>query len=160
MNMYNNNPFYMQNLQDMRDRIDNQMRQIQQQQNQFQQQQPAPITQNFQLAPTQANSEIEGKYAENIDEVKNTFVIKTGVFVNKDFTTMWVKDVSGNIKTYKTEEVVELDAKDKKIIELQKQIEKLKGGVANGVQSDIADANGTTTKQKSKRVSNDPTSNE
>ena len=79
----------------------------------MQTQQPLqPITQNFQITPTQNNSELEGKYANNIDEVKNTFVLKTGIFTNKDFSIVWIKDVTGNIRTFKTEELIELDPKD------------------------------------------------
>lgn len=88
------NQFYMNDLQNMRDRIDNQMRQLSQYQ-------PTPITQNFQITPSA--SDLEGKYAESIDEVKNTFVTKTGVFINKDSSTLWIKDVSGNIRTFKTD---------------------------------------------------------
>jgi hypothetical protein len=118
----------MQDLQNMRDRIDNQMRQIQQQQNQIPQQVPTNLTQNFQITPQQnIANELEVKYANNIDEVKNTFVMKTGVFVTKDFSTLWIKDVSGNVRTFRTEEVVELDEKDKEIMYLKKQIEEMKG---------------------------------
>ena len=129
------NSFYMmQDLQNMKDRIDRTMQQYQQ--NQMQSQQPMqPITQNFQITPNNpSNNELESKYASNIDEVKNTFVIKTGLFATKDFSTIWVKDVTGNIRTYKTEEIIELDEKDKKIREqdntilaLQRQINELKG---------------------------------
>lgn len=59
-----NNQFYMQDLQGMRDRIDRQLQQMQQ----ISQPQQTPITQNFQLAPSQNNSSI--KYAENLDDVK------------------------------------------------------------------------------------------
>ena len=98
MPMYNpyNTNMYMQELQGMRDRIDRTMQQYQQTQSQ----QPVqPITQNFQIAPQQQQPELEGKYADNIDVVKNTFVMKTGIFATKDFSTIWVKDISGNIKT-------------------------------------------------------------
>ena len=125
---YQNNQFYMQDLQNMKDRIDRQMQQVQQMnQNQIQNQQPIPITQNFQLAPNPNNNELESKYVNNIDEVKNTFVMKTGVFINKDFTSLWIKDVTGNIRTFKTEEVIELDPKDKEIQMLRNEIEKMKG---------------------------------
>ena len=106
---YQNNQFYMQDLQNMKDRIDRQMQQVQQMnQNQIQNQQPVPITQNFQLAPNPNNNELESKYVNNIDEVKNTFVMKTGVFINKDFTSLWIKDVTGNIRTFRTEEIIEM----------------------------------------------------
>ena len=127
-NNYNVNN-YINELQQMRERIDKQIAQQNQQQMQpnIPNTQPTNLTQNFQLAPqTNNNSELESRFAENIDEVKNTFVMKTAVFVTKDYSTMWVKDVSGNIKTYKTEEVVELDDKDIQIQELKKQIDEMK----------------------------------
>ena len=129
----NNSQFYMQNLQDMRDRIDSQIRNYQQ--NQTQQPITQPITQNFQLAPNPTNNELEAKYVDNIEAVKNTFVIKTGIFLNKDFSTLWIKDVTGNIRTFKTEEVIELDDKDKQIIELKKQIEEMKMMITTNNQS-------------------------
>ena len=134
-NPYNYNNMYNQNnalleLQNMRDKIDKQIQQAQQPQ----QVQPTipQINQSFQLAPqTNNNNELEGRYAENIDEVKNTFVMKTAVFVTKDFSTLFVKDVSGNIKTYKTEEVVEVDAKDLQIQELKKQLDEMKSMITD-----------------------------
>lgn len=150
----NNTNFYMQDLQNMRDRIDKQMHQLQQ--NQYQQQMPQqPITQNFQLAPNPTNNEIEGKYADNITEVKNTFVIKTGLFATRDFSTIWVKDVTGNIRTFNTQEVVEMDEKDKTILNLQKQIDELKGVIANASESDNANIIKSAATKKSSRTSND-----
>lgn len=152
---YPNNQYYMQNMQDlqnMKDRIDRQMQQIQQQ-NQVQQQPvQQPITQNFQLAPNPNNNELESKYVNSVDEVKNTFVMKTGVFLNKDFTNLWIKDVTGNIKTYRLEEVIELDPKDKEILMLKRQIEEMKGMInyeSNGNSSDNDESNES---KKSARV--------
>lgn len=135
-NPYNYNNMYNQNnaiieLQNMRERIDKQIQQAQQPQQQMQPTIPQ-INQSFQLAPQTNNSnELEGRYAKNIDEVKNTFVMKTAIFVTKDFSTLFVKDVSGNIKTYKTEEVVEVDEKDLQIQELKKQLDEMKNMIAN-----------------------------
>ena len=150
------NQYYMQDLQNMRDRIDRQMHQMQQ--NQFMQPQQPPITQNFQLAPNPMNSDLEAKYANSIDEVRNTFVVKTGIFATKDFSTIWIKDVTGNIKTYKTEEVVELDEKDKKILDqnnqiliLQKQINSLKEEMANASTSNNSIIDESITSKKSTR---------
>lgn len=149
-----NSQFIMQDLQGMRDRIDSQLRQYQQNQQQLQQQIPQPITQNFQLAPqSPTNNELESKYANNIEEVKNTFVMKTGVFVTKDYSTMWIKDVSGNIKTYETHEIIELDEKDREILDLQRQVNELKGMIENANKSDISNANDEDTEPKSKGVS-------
>jgi hypothetical protein len=134
-NYYPNNQYYMQDLQNMKDRIDNQMRQLQ---NQQPIQQPQ-IHQNFQLAPQNNNNELESKYADSFEEVKNTFVMKTGIFTKKDFSTIWIKDVSGNIRTFKTEEVVELDEKDREILDLQRQLNELRGEIENAksVNTDI-----------------------
>lgn len=158
----NNNPMYMQNLQslqDMRDRIDSQMKQMQQQN-----QMPQPIAQpqihqNFQLAPQTNNNELESKYADNIETVKNTFVMKTGIFVNKDFSTLWVKDVTGNIRTFRTEEIIEMDEKDKEIYMLKKQLEEMKGMMSNANESANANVNEQITKSKPPRVQNDKRSN-
>lgn len=157
----NNNPMYMQNLQslqDMRDRIDSQMKQMQQQ-NQVPQPVAQPITQNFQIAPTQTNNELESKYADNIETVKNTFVMKTGIFLNKDFSTLWVKDVTGNIRTFRTEEVIEMDEKDKEIYMLKRQLEEMKGMMSNANESANANVNEQITKSKPPRVQNDKRSN-
>ena len=138
---YPNNQIYMQNMQDlqnMREKIDRQMQQMQQlNQNQMQQQQPVPITQNFQLAPNPTNNELESKYANNIDEVRNTFVMKTGVFVNKDFTSMWVKTTDGNIKTYELNEVIQQDPKDIEINNLKKELQKMREMINYDNKSDV-----------------------
>ena len=163
-NPYNN--FYLQDLQNMRDRIDKQMQQYQQNQYMPPQQQ-TPITQNFQITPTQQNTDLEGKYANNIDEVRNTFVLRTGIFATKDFSTIWVKDVTGNIKTYRTEEVIELDEKDKKIKEqddmillLRKEINELKEAVIDANTNNNTNVSKTTTSKKSSGISNDKSINE
>lgn len=155
--MYGNNQqIFMKDLQSMRDRIDNQMRQIQMQNQQMPMQQQ-PITQNFQLAPNPTNNELESKYVENFDDVKNTFVMKTGIFPNKDLSTIWVKDVSGNIRTFKTEEVIEQDPKDQEIAILKQQIEEMKGMINNELSN--ANVNEPTSSTKSQRVSNSKYSN-
>lgn len=113
---YNYNP-YMQELQGMRDRIDNTMRQYQ---NQSIPQQPQ-IHQNFQITPMQQNG-LEARYVNNIDEVKNTFVVREGVFINKDSNTLWIKNINGDIKTYTLTEVIEVDPKDAEINELKNEL--------------------------------------
>lgn len=142
---YNNqfNPFNNQNniqqMEQIRDQWDAKIQLAQQQQqNQMQQQQQTPqipqINQSFQLAPTtNSNSDLEGRYAENIDEVKNTFVMKTGIFASKDFNTIWIKDVSGNIRTFKTEEIIPRDEKDMQIQALQEELNNMKVLMANAI---------------------------
>lgn len=153
--MYSNNQFYVQELQNMKDRIDTQLRQIQQ--NQAQQQIPQPITQNFQIAPSTMNNELESKYANNIDEVKNTFVMKTGLFVNRDYSKMWIKDINGSVREFDTNEIVEMDEKDKEILNLKKQIQEMKGMI--NYEPDDATINDKITEQKSTRVQSNKRAN-
>lgn len=155
----NNGQFYMQNLQDMKDRIDNQMKQYQQSQMQMQQpQMPTNLTQNFQLAPqTNNNNEIQAKYVTNIDDVKNTFVMTTGLFVNKEMNTLWFKNVNGDIRTFNLQEIIEQDPKDIEIQRLRNEIENMKGMILNesvneNVNVEIADT-------KSKGVSRNKSTN-
>lgn len=149
--IYNPNNMYMQDLQNMRDRIDNQMRQLQQ----FQQpmQQPTAINQTFQLAPNQNINDLDGKYANNIDEVKNTLALKNTLFIDKDMKNLWFKNADGTVRTFTLQEVIELDEKDKQILDLQKQIQELKGAVLNARQSDNNNVVQPTTNEKSSNVS-------
>ena len=153
----------MQDLQNMKDRIDRQMQQVQQMnQNQIQQQPtPTNLTQNFQLAPNPTNNELESKYANNIDEVKNTFVMKTGVFVNKDFTSMWVKTTDGNIKTYELNEVIQQDPKDVEINNLKQEIQRMREMINYGNESDVnnSDNDGSDESKNAKKLSSRTKSN-
>lgn len=115
---------YMNELQNMRDRIDSQIQQVQQQQqnmNQIPMQQPS-INQTFQLSPNNQNGL---KYIENEDALNKEIVITDTLFVNKEFTNMWLKKSNGDIKKYKLEEIVPIDEKDIKIQQLEKQIQEL-----------------------------------
>lgn len=130
---YGMNPLNLQEYQNIRDRMDEQiqqMKQLQQQRNQYQMQQPVPqVTQNFQLAPTQNINDLDGKYANSFEEVKNTLALKNTLFVNKDMNTLWFKNTSGEIKTFTLTEIIELDPKDKEIAELKQQVAILQEGL-------------------------------
>ncbi len=117
--MYNpyNNQMYMQDLQGLRDRIDRQMQLANQNQPQT-----ASVTQNFQLAPNQNNGI---KYVNTIDDVRKELVFADTLFVNKEYSLMWFKNASGDIKSYELKEIVELDQKDQKIKELEEKINML-----------------------------------
>lgn len=161
---YPNNQYYMQNMQDlqnMREKIDRQMQQMQQfNQNQMQQQPtPTNLTQNFQLAPNPTNNELESKYVNNIDEVKNTFVMKTGVFLNKELNTLWIKNTNGDIRTFELSEIIQTDPKDTEILMLKKQIEEMKEMIANesnvnNSNNDESNESKTTTKLSGRSKSN------
>lgn len=142
-NSYNFNPYNIynpyQDLKNMRDGIDKTLQQHQQMQNQFQnqmmpqQQQIPQINQNFQLSPIQNNSDITAKIVSDIDEVKNTFVMNTGLFVNKEMNTLWTKNVNGDIKTYTLTEVIEIDPKDVEINNLKQELENMRTLITNQI---------------------------
>ena len=149
--MYNNfsQEQYIRNLQNLKNETEQRLQQAMQYQQNFQ---PPAINQTFQLSTTQyTNNEYDGRKAKNIEEVKNTLALKDTIFINDERDTLWIKDTSGNVKTYNLQEVIELDEKDKKIYELQKQIEELKGAISNG-KSDTFNANGTDESTKSSNV--------
>lgn len=135
-----NQQMYMNDLQQMRDRIDKQMQLANQNQPQN-----APITQNFQLAPSQNNNGI--RYVNSIEDVKKELVFTDTLFVNKEYTTLWFKNASGEVKTYSLNEIIELDEKDRKIAELEAKIDLLVKEKENE-QHAIENANGTTSSKK------------
>lgn len=143
---------YEQSLKNIINQANGQLQQLQNQP-QMPMQQPQ-IHQNFQLAPNLNTSELESKYANSIEEVKNTFVMKTGVFLNKELNTLWIKNTNGDIRTFRTEEVFEMDEKDKEIFMLKKQLEEMKGMILNATKSVDANANEEITESKSDGVSN------
>lgn len=139
---YPNNQIYMQNMQDlqnMREKIDNQMRQMQQlNQNQMQQQPQIPqVNQTFQLAPNPSSNELESKYVNNIDEVKGIFVMKTGVFLNKELNTLWIKNTNGDIRTFELNEIIPQDPKDIEINNLKKELQRMREMINYGNESDV-----------------------
>lgn len=160
MNYYNSG-MYMPSV----DRINKQIEDLQNLKSQIQNPMQMPnsttpaINQTFQLANTNNMNDFDGKYANNIDEVKNTLALKNMLFVNKEMNILWLKDVTGNIKSYTLTEIVELDEKDKKIMELEKQIESMKGMILNA-KSDNVNVDEPIAKSKSTNVSNDKPSKE
>lgn len=148
---YNN---YMNDLQQMRDRIDRQMQMVNQNQPQS-----TPITQNFQLAPNQEKQGI--KYVGNIEDVKKELVFTDTLFVDKNFSTLWFKNASGEVKTYELKEVVEMDEKDRKIMELMARVKYLEETEAKLNEQYVAkNVNGATASPKSAKGKSDKPSNE
>ena len=157
---YQNNQFYMQDLQNMKDRIDNQMKQMQQfNQNQMQQQPIPQINQSFQLAPNPNSNELESKYVNNIDEVKGIFVMKTGVFLNKDLNTLWIKNTNGDIRTFELNEIIQTDPKDREIAMLKKQIEEMKEMIVSESNVNNSDYDGADESKNAKKLSSRTKSN-
>ena len=125
--MYNNP--YMQNYgqQNINERIDNQIAQLQQMKEQIKNQQPA-INQTFQLAPTNNHGM---KYANTIDDVTKENVFVDTPFFSKDMSILWLKSVKGDIKTYELTEIIPKDNKDLQIESLQMQLAELRKEIEN-----------------------------
>ena len=158
---YQNNQYYMQNMQDlqnMREKIDRQMQQIQQQ-NQMQQQPVPNVTQNFQLAPNPSNNELESKYVNNIDEVKGIFVMKTGVFLNKELNTLWIKNTNGDIRTFELSEIIQTDPKDEEINNLRQELQRMKEMIANESDVNNTDHDESNESKNATKLSNNKRTN-
>lgn len=173
--MYGSNAYvrpYNNNLvqQNIYDQIDNEINNLQQMKDKMknQMQQPA-INQTFQLAPTN-NHTI--RYVNTIDDVNKEVIYYDTPFFSKDMSVLWIKNAKGDIKTYELNEIIPKDEKDIQIEFLQSQIEELKGMIKNDAnvtnvdaEQDTEDttgddeANGTATqKSKSSSIQRVPTS--
>ena len=133
------------------DRINSQIAELEKLKAQLPQQpiQQAPITQNFQLAPS--NKDVI-RYANSIDEVKKDLVMGDTPYFAKDMSVLWVKNTQGVIKTYELSELVEKDEKDVKIDFLMAEIEELKKGIRENEQR-ITDVDEPVKDEKSTSVS-------
>lgn len=159
---YPNNQFYMQNMQDlqnMREKIDRQMQQMQQQNQMQQQPTPTNLTQNFQLAPNPTNNELESKYVNNIDEVKGIFVMKTGVFLNKELNTLWIKNTNGDIRTFELSEIIQTDPKDEEINNLRQELQRMKEMIANESNVNNSDNDESNESKNATKLSNNKRTN-
>lgn len=128
------NPYY--NTQVSLDKIDNQIRELENMRTHLQRPQQPSINQTFQLAP---NSQNGLKFVSGIDDVSKELVFGDSVFFDKDFKTMWFKDVKGNIKTYELNEVIKKDEKDLIIEDLKAQLSELKKEMSDNAKSSDTD---------------------
>jgi len=105
------------------DRINNQIRDLENLRTQLQSQ-PTNLTQNFQIAPNNGLSSM--KFVNNMEEVKNENIMTDTPFFSKDMSVVWIKNPKGEIKTYELNEIVKKDEKDILIEGLQYQIAELR----------------------------------
>ena len=159
--MYGNPPYITNayNPQITKDRIDNQIAQLQQMKDQLPQMsmpqgQPA-INQTFQLAP---NGQGIMKFANGIDDVGKEVVYNDTPFFSNDLSVMWLKNANGEIRTFSLSEIIQKDEKDMIIESLQIQINELKGRIDNE-QSDNNDDSKSVKSKKSTGVSVSKSSN-
>jgi hypothetical protein len=107
------------------ERINNQIQELEKLKTQIQQ--PVPITQNFQIAPT--NNTL--RYANSITDVERENVIGDTPYFSKDMSVVWIKNSKGEIKSYQLEEIIQKDAKDIQIELLQAKVEELAKEIRN-----------------------------
>lgn len=163
-NPYYNNQFYTQQYEND---LQNIMREAQSKLNQLhtqstqqpQPQQQVPITQNFQLSPSQNNNGI--KYANDIDDVKKELVFADTLFINKEHTKLWLKNTLGEVKTFELIEIIEKDEKDRQIDELMAKIKMLESELRNNepANDDNANDDATITNKKPSSISRNKSSN-
>lgn len=153
--MYNNPyiPAYMNNYnqQNISERIDTQIAQLQQMKEQMKNTQQPAINQTFQLAPTSMSM----RYANSINDVQKELISSETPFFSKDMSVLWVKNTKNEIRTYELTEIIPKDNKDIQIEYLQAQIEELKKGMKQNepdtvINEPVAD---TSESKKSSSVS-------
>ena len=126
--MYNNlynNPFSIYNPQTDIDKINAQINDLEKRKSQIQQ--PVPITQNFQLAPTREVI----RYANSLEDVQREYVIGDTPFFSKDMSVVWIKNAKGEIKTFELTEIIPKDDKDLQIEFLNERVKQLEEMVNN-----------------------------
>lgn len=151
---YYNNGYNQQNI---NERIDNQIAQLNQMKEQLNKsplQQPA-INQTFQLAPNGTNTM---KYVNTIDDVGKEVVYGDTPFFSKDMSILWIKNSKNEIRTYELKEIIPKDNKDLQIEYLQAQIEELKKGMIRNESNVNVDESNTNAieSEKSTNVSTIP----
>lgn len=147
-----NNPFMQQqNL----DRINDQIKQLENIRSQMQQpMQPTNLTQNFQLAPNKETM----KFVNSIEDVQKETIYTTTPFFSRDMSILWVKNDSGDIKSYELKEIIKKDEKDLQIEFLKAQIEDLKKGMIVNAKPNDEYVDEPIESEKSTNVSNGRTS--
>lgn len=119
--MYGNSQMYMQDLQNIKERIDQQMRQVQQQM------QP-PMQQPIQnIINTNGNSslEFEARYLKENENPADIIVQRKTAFIDLKNGNLTIKDLDGNLTEYPI--VLPKDEKDLKIEKLESIIKEMEG---------------------------------
>ena len=136
------------------DRINNQIAELEKMRNQLQQ--PIqPITQNFQISPTNRETI---RYANSIEEVQKELIIGDTPYFSKDMSVVWIKNTKGEIKSYELTEIIPKDDKDIRIEFLEAQIKELKEGMKVNAKSNDDDVNEPIKSKEPSNVSNGTTS--
>lgn len=124
----------VQRLQKMREDINDQLMQLQQQ--------PVvpQIQQTFITPNAPSSSDIPARWVNNYDDVKSAEVYVSTIFMDRNKAKFYMKDETGNIKSFEFTEVEELDEKDLKIRELENRLRELEEVSNNGKSANEYDA--------------------
>lgn len=88
---------------------------------------PAAINQNFNIVAPSVN-DFDAKFIDSYDEVKKAEVARNTIFMNTSEPIFYMKMVDGEIKSYKFEEIIIMDERDRKIMELENKLNELMKG--------------------------------
>lgn len=88
---------------------------------------PAAINQNFNIVAPSVN-DFDAKFIDSYEDVKKAEVTRNTIFMNTSEPVFYMKMVDGEIKSYKFEEIVIMDERDKKIMELENKLNELMKG--------------------------------
>lgn len=95
---------------------------------------PAAINQNFNIVAPTVN-DFDAKFIDSYDEVKKAEVTRNTIFMNTSEPIFYMKMVDGEIKSYKFEEIIIMDERDRKIMELENKLNELMKGRESYVKS-------------------------
>lgn len=126
MQQVNNYDEYLKYLEKEKERIEKSKEQYI---NRFQQQQPT-LNQTIQVTPTPSQS-IALKHVKGVEDVNSELVMFETPFVLDDYSTLFIKNTKGEIRTFEMKEIVPKDEKDKIIEQLRLENEELKGMISN-----------------------------
>lgn len=116
--------------------------------NRFQQQQQPTLNQTIQVTPTPSQS-IALKHVKGVEDVNSELVMFETPFVLDDYSTLYIKNAKGEIRTFEMTEILPIDEKDKIIEQLRLENEELKGMIKNEFTNATNDEQSNTTIDKS-----------
>ena len=147
MQQINNYDDYLRYLEKEKERIEKSKEQYI---NRFQQQQPT-LNQTIQVTPTPSQS-IALKHVKGVEDVNSELVMFETPFVLDDYSTLFIKNAKGEVRTFAMEEIVPKDEKDKIIEQLRLENEELKGMISNESTNATDDEQSNATIDKSTKT--------
>lgn len=137
--MYNGNQNMIDNLLRQKDRIDEMIKNYQQ---------PQPVNNFINTAPTSNKDLIEWRILNENEEVDNLYVANKTLFISDEL--MVLKGVDGSLEKWQIKKIYPIDKKDEKINALENEIRQLKEMMdnehskSNGATNEFKQSNGIT----------------